>query len=151
MALSAQAEQGMQTIAAQFDAATPEELARIEAEIPIIGPFLEHSEEKLIALMAGGKPPDSDPGSVEFGLVLYWVDNTDWLDWLKKLLPKTKIDKTLYDSWKVILEGPGRVASDGTFLSDVTFAQMDPGWLEPAVQWVFLKLGWITKQPFGVN
>jgi hypothetical protein len=151
MALSAAAEQGLQAIAAQYEAATPDQVARIEAEIPVLGPFLQHSEEKLIALMAGQKPPESDPGSVEFGLVLYWIDGSSMPAWFKNLFPTTQITKTLYDSWKTTIQGPGVVASDGTLLSNVTFAQMDPGWLEPAVQYIFLKIGLITKQPFGVN
>lgn len=128
-----------------------ENSADIEAAFHPIINFLIESETKLIDLMEGKQPPDSQKGSVEFGMMLYWIHNDlpKPLQWIAKYFPLPQITAPMLQKWKVILDGAGIVASDGTLVSYATYAQLDPGWKEAGIYYILLKLGIVKKQDFG--
>jgi len=82
----------------------------------------------LIALMDGKQPGTNAPGSIEFGIVLYWLD-TDHPELAKLLeLPPTAITSAMLSDWLTILmnqdrrgprsaspEGPGRPDRRGPY------------------------------------
>ncbi len=116
-----------------------------------LGTFLQESETKLIDLMEGKQPPDSQPGEIEFGLVLYWLD-TDYPNLAKWLeLPPTQITESMLDQWQTVLEGPGVVYADGTLVGYDTYEQLDPGWMVAALAYILLLVGENTTYPFGTN
>lgn len=118
-----------------------------------IGTFLVESETKLIELMKGHQPPESQSGSIEFGMSLYWIHNDipSKFSWIAAFFPLTKITAKMLQNWKAVLDGPGVVSSDGTLVSYAKYAQLDAGWLEAALFYILLYAGIISKQPFGTN
>ncbi len=118
--------------------------------------YLEDSEQKLIQLMAGGHPPDNTEGNIEFGPTLYLMNNdlpSYITDVLRDLgMPQSSISTTLWNSWKVVVEqGPGVIASDGTLISNIPFAQLDKGWALAAAFYVYYYYAKDTKATFGTN
>lgn len=124
--------------------------------------FLHQSETKLIALMQGQKPPDSQPGDIEYGPMLYLIRSylPGWLitalEWLG--MPPTQITDAMYYSWKAVVEqGGGVVASDGTLVSSVPYATFDTNWAWALIYYIQLKTGFyiniilppVTYHPFG--
>lgn len=133
---------------------------KLAANVASIGAYLTESETKLIELMNGQQPPESQAGSIEFGMTLYWIHNDfpSWLSWLASLFPPTQITPAMLQAWKVVLEGPGVVSSDGTLVSYATYAQLDSNWAEAAICYLLSKIDnpisgkpFIEKQPFGMN
>ncbi len=109
--------------------------------------YLTESEAKLIALMDGQKPPESDPGSIELGMVLYWLNTSSLLGPVWKALgkPKTNITSAMLKKWSEILNGPGQVAGDGTLVAYAVpgvskYVQLDPGWAEAVFFYVYYLL-----------
>jgi hypothetical protein len=124
--------------------------------------YLCESETKLTELLSGQQPPDSAPGSVEFGLTLYCLKEHELLhpvwDWLGK--PDPNITHDMLDGWKKELEGQGVIASDGTLVSYSKYAQLDfglltgtpgsiMGWAEAFVDYVYHRFGSGGIHPFG--
>lgn len=100
--------------------------------------FLLQSESKLMALMAGQpEPPDHQPGDVEYGMILYWLNNEVPLllkpivPLLRELgMPHSVVGRDLYTSWIANLtDRAGVVTSDGTLISTTEYAVLDAGYL----------------------
>lgn len=109
--------------------------------------YLTESEAKLIALMDGQKPPDSDHGSIELGMVLYWLNTSSLLKpvWEALGKPKTNITSAMLRKWDGILKGPGMVAGDGTLVAYAEpgvskYVQLDPGWAEAVFFYIYYLL-----------
>jgi len=96
--------------------------------------FLVASETKLIALMNDHELPPTDPGDAEYGLILYWLNETSGpLKPLLELLgmPKSQITPAMFQSWEAqLVTGPGVVMLDGTLISTVKYASADIIWGE---------------------
>ncbi|MCG8504091.1 MAG: metallophosphoesterase [Sphingomonadales bacterium] len=132
--------------------------------------YLEDSEkvvlDLIIYLRTGRVPPLPSEGGVEFGLILYWLDNPPaeiekilsehpllkllW-DGLKEIAPKTKITKADYDFLinKVVDEG-GVPAQDGTLYGFSQYEQLDYRWVFAALNYG-LNLTVNELHPFGTN
>ena len=98
--------------------------------------YLQDSEQILIDLINGVRPPDDAPGSIEFGPVLYMANNDVSVatrDFLRRMgMPPSKITP---QEWQAFLndigKAPGLVAGDGTlYIEGVPYAQLDPNWIE---------------------
>jgi hypothetical protein len=138
-------------------------VTRIEAKIAVqpqlaaamwvspLGTYLKESETLLIQLMSGQQPGENEPGSIEFGLVLYWID-TEYPTLAKILfLPPTAITSTMLGQWDKTLEGAGVVYADGSLVAYSTYAGLDVGWLLAPLTYIGLLTGVITIAPFGTN
>lgn len=112
--------------------------------------FLKESEAKLIRLLDGQHPPDSEPGSVELGLTLYGLKSYELLHPLWDLLgkPEPRITGDMLAGWETELRGAGIVASDGTLIAYSRYAQLDfglitetpgsfLGWAESLVEYLY--------------
>ena len=79
--------------------------------------YLVASENKLIALMNSHELPATDPGDAEYGLILYWLNQSSGpfkpiLEFLG--MPQSQITPEIFDGWVAQLEtGPGVVMLDG--------------------------------------
>src|SRR5438045_3921933 len=82
-------------------------VAESAASFDALGTFLQACETKLIKLMSGLKPSDSEPGNVEFGLVLYILDTEHPLLARLLRLPPTAITPAMLTAWNDDLEGAG--------------------------------------------
>ncbi len=136
-----------------------------DAVIQAIVKYLKESGNKLIALMKGENPQESDTGSVEFGLTLYWEKNYDLLRPIWDLLgkPEPKITAEMFAQWKKILDGPGVLASNGTLIACSKYAQLDfgvitntpgsdfIGWLETIVYYIYYLINPKKIHAFGKN
>ncbi|HEX8179046.1 MAG TPA: metallophosphoesterase [Pyrinomonadaceae bacterium] len=123
-------------------------VAESAASFDALGAYLKACETKLMKLMDGQKPPDSEPGNAEFGLVLYILD-TDFFVLARLLrLPPTSITPEIIEQWRAELEGAGVVSSDGTLLGFVKY-ELDPGWVLALLYCIRLRVGAIKKAPFG--
>lgn len=138
------------TRAAKLDAAVVANPG-LTAEGESLGSYLQGCEELLIDYMTGVEPPPSlSDYSVEFGLILYWLD-TDF-DGTAWGLPPTKITTTEYNAWKTEVEGgPGVVAWDGTLIGDGTWETFDYGWAIAGMDYLLVKYGELTQPPFGTS
>jgi hypothetical protein len=125
--------------------------AALRQQVNFIGTYLVESEAQLIALMNTTPPPAG--GSVEFGMVLYWIHhdlpNDSFFDWFASLFPPTQITPTQYAQWQTIWAGAGVIAPDGTMVADGPFSQLDKGWLYSSVLYTLGILGELQKAPFG--
>jgi Calcineurin-like phosphoesterase len=123
-------------------------VAECSASFDALGTFLQACEAKLVKLMSGLKPSDSEPGNVEFGLVLYILDTEHLLLARLLRLPPTAITPAMLTAWNGELVGPGVANSDGTLLGYVKY-QLDPGWVLALLYYIRLLVGLICKAPFG--
>jgi len=121
--------------------------------------FLQASEKQLTQLMAGEDPP-TKPGNLEFGPILYILNNLPELcpkyrkamcgvvDLLQCFgMPKSSVSHELWEEWGRELRGKGVVVSDGAILAGDgslkylnTYVQGDPGWALAVVEYVKLKI-----------
>ncbi|MCP9768732.1 hypothetical protein EGI22_12470 [Lacihabitans sp. LS3-19] len=118
--------------------------------------FLVESENALIKLMNNNPPRPNDPGNIEFGWALYFLNNDISIiikDELKKFgnLPNSQITKADWACWEKIWQGAGVLMGDGTLLSTACYAQMDPGWSLSLLCFLLQKVKVIAKQPFAHN
>lgn len=116
--------------------------------------FLIESEQALIMLMNNNPPSPTDPGNIEFGWVLYFLNNDTSItikDVLKELgkLPDSKISTEDWATWFKIWNGSGVLMGDGTLLSTAKYAQMDPEWSISVIYFLLQKVDVVKKQPFA--
>ncbi len=112
---------------------------------------LEESERLMIRLLNKEQPPDSEPGTLELGPVLYLVDT-----WLSKHhpelysalrtvgLPPSAVQSGDFARWEHELNTTGIVAGDGTLFGSprvARYAQFDPGWPLAAVEYMLSEAG----------
>lgn len=97
--------------------------------------YFQQSEQLLIDLINGIRPPDDAPGDVEFGPVLY-IANNDMESWITDFLRDTGMPPSQItpQEWQAFLNdvgnGPGLVAGDGSlFIENVPYAGLDPNWV----------------------
>lgn len=113
--------------------------------------YLVDSENQFIALMNGTAPPTG--GAVEFGMVLYWIDNDlpdyKFFNWLKAQFPHTQITQQMYAKWQSIWQTTGVIAPDGTMVAYGPFSQLDKGWLYASVLYVLWLYEEIPNAPIG--
>ena len=121
------------------------------AYVSELGIYLQESETQLIQLMDGQQPSTSDPGNIELGLVLHWLDTEH--PHLAELLglPPTAITSAMLADWDATLEGAGVIYADGTLIAYSEFAQLDPGWFVAVLSYLSLELGVIEKAPFPTD
>jgi hypothetical protein len=121
--------------------------------------YLQESETKLLLLMDHLKPSDSLAGNIEYGPLLYLLNNDfpTSLSFLKTLLvklgmPASAISTATWNSWQAVVNGgPGVVGGDGTLISTVRFAQLDTGWTLAALSYLYYYYLGGTKAPFGTT
>lgn len=120
--------------------------------------YLVDSEHLLIEVMHHNSPEESAPGKIEYGLGLYWLNNDlpkkhHWfLEILRAMgMPDSAITREELDAWLATIGNEGVIYGDGTLISTAQYAQLDPGWVEAAIYYVLLKLGFIHRYPFGTN
>lgn len=127
----------IENILERIEALHPSILANIESKIwDAIGKYLKESENKLIDLMDGKHPTDDEKGTIELGLMLYWID-THLPEIGAKIPEKTSITQEILDQWQETLEGPGVPSSDGTLIGYSKYMQLDPGWFEAAFYYLY--------------
>jgi hypothetical protein len=116
------------------------DLTDVRAEIDRLGAYLQACETKLIRLMNGEHPPDTEPGSTQYGLALYILDDTHPV--LRRLLdfPETQITDAMLESWKTEVEGPGAIDYDGSLIARSKFGNLDDGWVTSLIYYIALKL-----------
>ena len=116
-----------------------------------LGQYLVDSENQLIALMNDTAPPSG--GAVEFGMVLYWIDNDlpdySFFNWLKSQFPPTQITQQMYSAWQTTWKTTGVIAPDGTMVADGPFSQLDKGWLYASVLYVLWLADEVPNAPIG--
>jgi hypothetical protein len=138
--------------------------------------LLEASEYILIQTMVAngiwtGAVPLNPGGSgdVEWGLIPYWISHPPafvetflnsgtpreqaikkllW-DGLEALVP-SHIDPANYQALIKAVEGAGIIMDDGSFLSDHTYAVLDPQWLWAVLNWGVSTVGHV-RQPFATT
>ena len=116
--------------------------------------YLQESEAKLISLMSGGQPPDSAPGAIDMGPVLYLLHQLP--SWVVETLnhfgmPATAITPAMISAWETILQGPGVVGSDGTLIAEQLWAVFDPGWAYAAFEYLLYQVGIKQKAGFATT
>lgn len=136
-------------------------LAEILEAIKHIFAYLEASEAQVIEIIEHAKRPASPPkwegtattdGSLEFGLVLYWVDNPPeiieeildediillaiWAVLSIFFLPKTKITPEDYAFLIEKAETVGVTGPDGTIYGEGVYEMLDPKWLYAALNYL---------------
>ncbi|HXH61570.1 MAG TPA: metallophosphoesterase, partial [Fimbriimonadaceae bacterium] len=130
---------------------------------PGIWRTLQQDEQVLILLMADPtKVTPTTPGNVEFGWVLYYLNNKAWT-WLKDALrdlgmPASKITHAMWQAWWTIWESKGVVMGDGSWLDTAKYAVLDLGvetggtglgWAEAAIDYFLIQLNIITLANFA--
>jgi calcineurin-like phosphoesterase family protein len=116
--------------------------------------YLQQCEAKLITLMSGGQPPDSAPGDIDMGPVLYLLHQLpSWaVDTLNMLgMPPTAVTPAMIASWETVLSAAGVVGSDGTLVAEQLWATFDPGWAYAAFEYLIYYLGVEPKAPFATR
>jgi hypothetical protein len=92
-------------------------------------------------------------GNIEYGPALYLLHQLPKavVDILKlRGMPATKITKTNWDNWmKVVKNGPGVVAPDGTLYLEQLYAQLDFQWTESLVYYLYFRLDKKADATFG--
>lgn len=121
-----------------------------------LGSFLQESETKLIKLMNNQKPPNSEPGNVEFGPALYLLNHiglsSTTLKYLKELLgiPNSQITTAEFNQWSTeILAGAGVVGDEGELISLTKYAVFDPEWIYSLALYLLHLIE--PKAPFNTN
>ena len=113
--------------------------------------FLKDSEIRFIDFMHD-QPLPSD-GNLEFGPALYILHQlprevVDMLEFLG--MPYTSITKENWDRWMLkVTNGPGVVAPDGTLYLETKYAQLDFGWTESLVYYLYYHWDKKADAPFG--
>jgi Calcineurin-like phosphoesterase len=104
--------------------------------------YLQESELVFIDFMKNKKEPAV--GNIEYGPALYLLHQlpklvVDVLIYVMGM-PPTQIKKTDWDTWLLNVEdGPGVVAGDGTIYLFKTYAQLDFGWTESLVYYLYYR------------
>ena len=116
------------------------DLSDARLEISRLGAYLQACETKLIKLMNDEHPPDTEPGSTQYGLALYILDNHHSV--LRHLLglPETQITEAMLKQWKTEIEGPGAIDYDGSLIARSKFGNLDTGWVTSLIYYIALKL-----------
>ncbi|HEY6770219.1 MAG TPA: metallophosphoesterase [Candidatus Sulfotelmatobacter sp.] len=125
----------------------------IRQQFVSLGQYLLDSEAQLIALMSNTAPPAG--GSIEFGMVLYWIHNDlpddTFFNWLASQFPASQITPSMYALWQTTWAGPGIIAPDGTMVADGPFSQLDKGWLYASMLYILRLLGEVPLATFGTK
>ena len=116
------------------------DLSDVRLEISRLGAYLQACETKLIKLMNDEHPPDTEPGSTQYGLALYFLDTTH--PEFRRLLglPETQITDAMLEQWKTEIEGPGAIDYDGSLIARSKFGNLDAGWVTSLIYYIALKL-----------
>ena len=116
------------------------DLSDVRHDIDCLGVYLQASETKLIKLMNNEHPPDTEPGSTQYGMALYILDSTHPI--LKRLLhfPETQITDAMLEQWKAEIEGPGAIDYDGSLIARSKFGNLDASWVSALIYYIALKL-----------
>ena len=116
------------------------DLIDVRDEIRRLGVYLQACETKLIKLMNDEHPPDTEPGSTQYGLALYILDDKHPV--LRRLLglPETQITEAMLEQWKTEIEGPGAIDYDGSLIARSKFGNLDAGWVTSLIYYIALKL-----------
>jgi hypothetical protein len=123
-------------------------------EFSRLGLFLQACETRLIKLMNGEHPSETEPGVTQYGLVLYVVDTTHPI--LKRLLgfPDTQITAALLLQWEAEIGGAGVDDYEGSLIAVGKYEQLDAGWVTALIYYLALKLGLrdiSSWAPFGTT
>jgi hypothetical protein len=119
--------------------------------------FFIDSTVKMHDLLQGKEPPDSQPGDYEFGPVLpviyYELPDSEAAKKLVELLqffglPDPPIAKGEWDDDLKVLDGTGRVASDGSLVAHSDLAVADYCWVIAVLKYVLLEVKLDTPHPF---
>lgn len=112
----------------------------VRARLGDLAQYLQDSENKLIALMNNQHPSEYDPGSTQYGLVLYYIDDHHPL--LQRLLglPPSRVTPALLLQWTAEIEGAGVADYDGSLIATGVFEQLDPGWVFAVIYYAALIL-----------
>lgn len=115
--------------------------ADVRGDISRLGLYLQASETKLIRLMNGDKPSESEPGATQYGLALYVLDTSHPI--LRKLLdfPKTQITLAMLEQWDAEVQGAGVIDYDGSLIATSKYGNLDAGWVTALIFYIALKLG----------
>lgn len=148
------------------------ELERLRLDFNKLLEVLEASDLLMyeIILRAQSKPfqlPDDPKATVEYGLMLYWIQNPPDLlkdiikelgipgwawDILKAFAPTPKVTTEEYDFlWTQIDEHNGVVAPDGTILGKSQYEQLDLKWLYAFGNYLLNLIHPGGIAPFGTN
>lgn len=128
----------------------------------------QNDEKLLIKLMnafppnKGSYPSPSDPGNVEYGWALYFLNvklpETGTVGkWLQEKLtkdfdmPPTTITATDWSDWYKVWSTSGVVMGDGSLVATQKYAVMDLGWALAVIDFIELQIGWETKADFNDN
>src|SRR6266851_5421986 len=112
--------------------------------------FLRDSEEKLIAFMRGEQPAPDAPGDVDFGYVLYQLNQSP-----PGMALEASASGGLYATLGIpasrLVKAPVAaegifpiVTNDGSLIGPGKWEALDGGWLEAFGNYILLKLGKIT-------
>jgi len=128
----------------------------------------QNDETLLIKLMnafppnKGPYPSPSDPGNVEYGWALYFLNvklpqSGAFGKWLQEKLtndldmPPTTITGTDWSDWYKVWSSSGVVMGDGSLVATQQYAVMDLGWALAVIDFIKLQIGWETKADFNDN
>ncbi|MDT7832001.1 metallophosphoesterase [Flavobacteriaceae bacterium S356] len=125
----------------------------------------QEDETLLIKLMnslpptSGPYPSPTDPGNIEYGWALYFLNVTlpgtgsigKWL--YQKLhdnlgMPNTTISTTQWNDWKKTWSTSGVLMGDGSLVATQLYAVMDIGWSLAVIDFLELQIGLKTKAKF---
>jgi len=124
--------------------------------------------ELIAHLKDPSKPATSQTadGSVEFGLILYWIDNPSaaiekiindhialsflWYV-LKKQAPTSIITTDDYNYLVGEIKDPGVVTDDGTIYGTAKYEQLDPDWIYAGLNYGINKLDSSSIHAFGTS
>jgi hypothetical protein len=90
--------------------------------------------------MNGEHPPDTEPGSTQYGLALYILEDHHPIFRRLLKLPETQITPAMLDSWKTEVEGPGAIDYDGSLIARSKFGNLDGSWVTSLIYYIALKL-----------
>jgi Calcineurin-like phosphoesterase len=117
-------------------------LGEFREELSRLGAFLQACETRLIKLMNGEHPSETEPGVTQYGGVLYVFDTTHPV--LAKLLgfPKSQITPQLLLKWEgEISTGGGVDDYEGSLIAVGKYEQLDAGWVTALIYYLALKIG----------
>lgn len=125
----------------------------------------QQDEKLLIKLMnslpptSGPYPKPTDPGNIEYGWALHFLNVTlpglgTTGTWLKGKLtkdfdmPDTTITTKEWDHWKKVWSTSGVVMGDGSLVATQKYAIMDIGWAWAVIDYILLYIGFKPTAPF---
>ena len=116
------------------------DLSDARADISRLGVYLQACETKLIRLMNGEHPSDTEPGSTQYGLALYILDAHHPV--LRRLLnfPETQITDAMLKQWEAEVGGAGVIDYDGSLIARSKFGNLDASWVTALIYYIALKL-----------